>query len=323
MRYYLSVISYIIYAILVVKLLVTSLISSVITGHFVASILKIIVLIFIFGIFLGEWRSNLKEHKSIFLNKKLTKNDLIIFLSVIAGTLLSYILNHNFGLGPVVASGIVGLLGGLLLPNYAVPIYSGSFAGMVSSMLIDNAFSILITGILAGVLFVSGLEVFKGYGGKLGATAYFGTLTASIFFDTISKTMTGDSITLQIEIFVVFMIGALGTYFINQRFHTGAVIASSILGLSSGLLLPVLFSSGDSLAVALFCGTFIGMSSITRLPSKVSIVIASIIGGIIFSYTAPYFGGLGGKLGLIVFGSSIATAGLYDLMRRYSEGVHE
>ncbi len=112
--------------------------------------------------------------------------------------------------------------------------------------------------------------------------------------------------------FIVFIIGSLGTYFINKQYKIGAVAASSLLGLTFGLLLPNIFSNGNSLAVALFCGTFIGMSTTSKLSTGISVIIASVIGTLIYLYTAPYFAGLGGKLGLIAFGSSIATAGIYN-----------
>jgi hypothetical protein len=221
-------------------------------------------------------------------------------------------MNHNFELGAVVASSLVGLIGGLLLPSLAVAIYCGSFAGMVSSLLVSDMLSIITIGIFAGLLYVFGSETFKGFGGKLGATAYFATLLSSIFFDTIGETMTGGLITFQYEVFIAFIVGSVGTYFMNEQYKLGAVVSSSLLGIIFGLILPNIFLNGNSLAVALFCGTFIGMSTTSKLTTRTSVLIASVIGTIIYLYTAPYFAGLGGKLGLIAFGSTIATAGIYN-----------
>ena len=319
MFYFLSLISYILYSFLVTSLFLTSLISSLSAGHFIVSFLKFIVIVFLFYEILVEWRVYLYPKKYDLIDRKLTKNDFYIFLSVFLGTLFSYLLNHNFSLGAVVASSLIGLVGGLLLPKFAVPIYCGSFAGMVSSLLVAAILPVMTIGLFAGLLFVIGSETFKGFGGKLGATAYFATLLASIFFDTFSDTMTGGSIELQYDVFIVFIIGSLGTYFINSRYKISGVVASSLLGITFGLILPNIFDNGRSLAVALFCGTFIGMSTATKLTTRVSVLIASIIGTIIFLYTTPYFAGLGGKLGLIAFGASIATAGIYNLKSHYSK----
>jgi len=52
------------------------------------------------------------------------------------------------------------------------------------------------------------------------------------------------------------------------------------------------------------------MSTTSKLENWASVILASAIGTIIYLYTAPYFAGLGGKLGLIAFGSTITTAGI-------------
>lgn len=313
MFYYLSIISYLIYSFLVTSLFLTSLLSSFTAGHITVSILKVIVIIFLFYEILVELRLYLFPKKKDLLSRALTKHDFYIFLSVFLATLFSYLMNHNFALGAVVASSLIGLIGGLLIPKMAVPIYCGSFAGMVSILLVSDIKAVITIGFFAGLFYVFGAETFKGFGGKLGATAYFATLLASIFFDTFRDTMTSSDITLQYDVFIVFIVGSLGTYFVNERYQIGVVVASSLLGLTFGLILPNIFANGHSLAVALFCGTFIGMSTTSKLTTRISVIIAGIIGTIIYLYTAPYFAGLGGKLGLIAFGSSIATAGIYNL----------
>lgn len=312
MFYILSVLSFITYSFLVASLFITSLMSSLTSGHMFISFLKLGVIALLFYEIFIEWRIYLYPKKSSLLKRKLNLNDFYTFISVFLGALSSYYINHSFQLGAVVASSLVGLIGGLLIPKLAVPIYCGSFAGMVSSLLASNPLSVVLIGIFAGIFYVLGSETFKGFGGKLGATAYFATLFVSILFNRVGKTMTGNGISVHYDVFIVFIIGSLGTYFINERYDIGVVVASSLLGISFGLIFPNVFANGNSLAVALFCGTFIGMSTASKLTSRVSVIHASLIGTIIYLYTAPYFAGLGGKLGLIAFGSTIATAGLYN-----------
>lgn len=321
MFYYLSVVSYIIYSLLVATIFGTSLISSLSSGHYIISALKLIIIGFLFYEISIEWRVYLRPKKPTLLTRKLRKHDIYVFISVFAGALISYLINHNFALGAVVASSLVGLIGGLLLPTLAIPIYCGSFAGMVSSLLASNVLSVITIGLFAGLLYVLGEETFKGFGGKLGATAYFATLMASIFFRTINDTMSAANVSIQYDVFIVFIIGSLGTYFINKQYKIGAVVASSLLGLTAGLILPNILNNGTSLAVALFCGTFIGMSTTSKLTTTLSVIIASAIGSVIYLYTASYFAGLGGKLGLIAFGSTIATVGIYNLKKNISKKV--
>lgn len=312
MFYILSVLSFITYSFLVASLFITSLMSSLTSGHMFISFLKLGVIALLFYEIFIEWRVYLYPKKSSLLKRKLDFQDFYIFISVFLGALSSYYINHSFQLGAVVASSLVGLIGGLLIPKLAVPIYCGSFAGMVSSLLASDPLSVVLIGMFAGLFYVIGSETFKGFGGKLGATAYFATLLVSFLFDKVGQTMTGNDISVHYDVFIVFIIGSLGTYFINERYDIGVVVASSLLGISFGLIFPNVFSNGHSLAVALFCGTFIGMSTTSKLTTRISVVHASLIGTIIYLYTAPYFAGLGGKLGLIAFGSTIATAGLYN-----------
>lgn len=317
MFYVLSVLSFALYVFLVTTLFFTSLMSSLSTGHFIVSIFKFIVICFLLYEIWTEWHVYLRPKKTDLLKRRFTKHDFQVFLSVFLGAICTYYLNHNFSLGAVVASSLIGIIAGLLLPKFAVPIYCGSFAGMVSSLLASDTLSLITIGVFAGILFVAGTETFKGFGGKLGATAYFATLLSSIFFNKFSDTMVGGEINLHPHVFIVFIIGSIGTYLINEQYNIGVVTASGLLGLTFALILPNIFSNGHSLAVALFCGTFIGMSTTSKLSTRVSVMVASLIGTIIFLYTAPYFAGLGGKLGLIAFGSTVATSGIYNFRNSY------
>lgn len=319
MLYYLSTISFIIYSLLVTVLFITSLISSFTTGHYLVSAFKVIVIIFLLYEIAVEWFVYHKPKKILFKEKVLSKNELYTFIAVFFGAVGSYLLNHNFQLGAVVASALIGILGAILIKKYAIPIYCGSFAGMVSSVLVEDLVLIILVALFSGILYTLGSETFKGFGGKLGATAYFGTLLGSFFYDTFAYTMTETYISIEHEVFIVFIVGALGTYLINKYLDTGAVLASALIGISGGLIQPNLMQSGSALAVALFCGTFIGMSKPAKLSSRLSVIIASLIGSTIYLYTASYFAGLGGKLGLIAFGSSVATAGFLNFRKSYKE----
>lgn len=323
MPFYLSIIAYLIYMIIVVQLIITSIVSSFISQHFIITIFKGFIFLFLLYELLNEWFKYLSKKRAALLIKQYDIKYALIFASVLISTLLTYLLNHYIALGAVVSSALIGMIGATLFKDYDVPIYCGSFAGMVSINVIPNTYGILIVSALTGLFYIMGIEVFRGFGGKLGATAYFATLSAAFLTGRFNETMLNATVKLPPWIFIFFIIGAISTYVINIKLKTGVVLSSSIVGLIGGLILPNIFLAGTQMAIALFCGTFIGMSAAEKLCFKKCIIIASIVGSILFAYTNPYFSGLGGKLGLIAFSSSIATAGYYNLKKYLMDRINK
>lgn len=301
---------------------ILSTVSSFISGHWFISVLKVPITFFMTYELVNEWKSYLKVKKVLLKNQFPGKEELFIFLSVLAGSLITYFLNHDLALGAVMASSIIGISASILLKKYQVPIYCGSFAGMVSSTVISSYPGIIIVGIFAGILFILSKDVFKGFGGKLGATAFFGTAVSAVLFGTITSTMSSAEIAMNYQLVIYFFIGAVGTFLLRDRLKLSVVLCSAMLGLLGAVFLPLIYGeAGALLAVGMFCGTFVGMSSIERLYSLKGVMFASILGAVVFSYTQPYFIGLGGKLGLIAFGSAIATAGFFNFIERHKNNL--
>lgn len=92
---------------------------------------------------------------------------------------LSYGVSVNLGHGAVMGSGIVSVVGGLLLPALwpsfgavlAGACACGSYAGMSSRERMPGAGGIIVAGCLAGLVFVFGAPALVGIGGRLGTTA--------------------------------------------------------------------------------------------------------------------------------------------------------
>ncbi len=107
------------------------------------------------------------------------KKDLLLIFITSVAALLTWVLNHSVGLGPVIASSIVGLLGYFtpkllrvkIFENIPASIYCGSFVGMSSVLVLSSWVMVLLAGFLCGVLFIFMRGVYKGVGGKLGAMA--------------------------------------------------------------------------------------------------------------------------------------------------------
>ncbi len=106
--------------------------------------------------------------------------------SVLAA-IATFVVSIRLGKGPVFASALVGLLGGLLLPQI-YPRFGGmlgvvticaSFAGMSSPERITTNIQMLLAGILSGIFFIYTLTHFPGAGGKLGTIAFMSCIAVS------------------------------------------------------------------------------------------------------------------------------------------------
>ena len=103
----------------------------------------------------------------------------IILYAVLAAVITRW-LSINRGHRAVMASGAVGLIGGLLLPRLypvgagdtlAVVVICASFAGMSATSRFPKLWPMLIVGLFTGIAFVYSMPVLGGAGGKLGTLA--------------------------------------------------------------------------------------------------------------------------------------------------------
>ncbi len=237
---------------------------------------------------------------------------------VVVGNALTFVLSVESGLGPVVASSVVGLLAAMLVRKHATAVFCGSFVGMSSPDVYGYAGVVLFAGICAGVVFVAAKRVMNGFGGKLGTVAFTGALSASFLLQARLGSLPVPVGTDALWVLAYATVGAVVTYVLSVHLRNGPVPASAMVGLLSGLLLPVLHGPqpGTLFAVVAFCASFTGMSSPARLPTSIHIACAGLITGLVFLYASPFFDGAGGKLGTIAFGSSIAVWGLQQLRMR-------
>lgn len=244
------------------------------------------------------------------------KEDVYIYLWLVIGAMVTYLLSVNIGLGAVVASSVIGILAALILPKYAVPIFCGSFAGMVAEGFVDeNYLKALLAGGVAGVIFLLAKMVFNGFGGKLGTIAFGGSL-AMIYLT--GQTPTGGEIptgNTALTILVWAVIGTVLTFVISIRFKHGPVMASGIVGLLGGLIFPALYPAIPGLTATFYCASFAGMSSNTRFKNELPVVLVGLLVGAIFILSMPHLGGAGGKLGTIAFLSAISACGLVNILK--------
>lgn len=88
------------------------------------------------------------------------------------GASVTWYLNHVMGYGAIVANGLVGVTGAILLPApLAAATYIASFVGMSGAAVIPSVVWASVGGAVAGVVFVFTPEIYAGLGGKGGTTA--------------------------------------------------------------------------------------------------------------------------------------------------------
>ena len=118
------------------------------------------------------------------------ETNLWVLVIALIATPLTFYLNCDRGNGPVLASGAVGLAGGLVLPvlfpeygnTLAVVAICASFTGMSNKTRCPNFWYILIAGLFTGILFVFTTPLLGGAGGKLGTIAFASIIATNGFF---------------------------------------------------------------------------------------------------------------------------------------------
>jgi hypothetical protein len=279
----------------------------------------ILVLIVFLGVGIAtvyEWQSILRHPRQVMLKKE----NLQAIFAVFTGGVIAYALTHDVGLGPVVAASLVAIIANLVWPSMDIPFYCGAFVGMTSNNLLYHHGEVALASLGAALIYFLTQNVFGGFGGKLGTIAL------------VSTALTGTGLTREFIIrptpeprmmVLIILIAALAaplTYYLNVKRQHGAAMASAVVGLTGGLILPQLFpAQGDTLAVVMICASFAGMSASSRCKEIHHILSAGLTTGIIFIYATPLLGGAGGKLGTIAFGAVLSICGYTQLFKTLSK----
>ncbi len=104
----------------------------------------------------------------------------------------------------------------------------------------------------------------------------------------------------DIIILVVAIIAGVITYIIANILNKGAVFASAIVTLVSGIIFSHFFPSmGNTLMVVAACASYAGMVSVKNVPRIWEMIIVSSITGILFIIASTAYVGVGGRLGTI------------------------
>ncbi len=245
------------------------------------------------------------------------------FLAVFTGGIFSFSLSHDIGLGPVVAASLVGIIGFLVIPDQDVPIYCGAFVGMTSNNLLYTHTEVAIASAVAGGIYILTRSVFSGFGGKLGTIALVGTILTGTGLAREFTLLPIPGWQTNALIILISVLATPLTFYLNIHRDHGPVLASAVVGLASGLILPELMpQTGSVLAVIAICASFTGMSGRDRCQSFWHILPAGLVTGIVFVYSTPLLGGAGGKLGTVAFGAVLSICGYMRLFKWLFEENH-
>lgn len=262
----------------------------------------------------GEWTGRIANAEVV--HYFTAYDDLPVFAAVFLGAVITFWMSVDLGLGAVIASSLVGIVVALGRKELGAPAFCGSFAGMASAEVFGHP-QMLLAGAISGALFVASKHVFNGFGGKLGTIAWAGTVLAAVI---VRRPLLSEAVyawNTGIAVVVYATVGAVLTFLLSHRYKAGPVLASGVVGLFAGLILPFAHGAeaGTLYAVAAFCGSFAGMSGLERFDRVVWMVPAGAVCGLILMYSAPFLGGAGGKLGTAAFGAVVGVHGLAQIVR--------
>ncbi len=102
---------------------------------------------------------------------------------------------------------------------------------------------------------------------------------------------------LNISILLATTLGALLTFYLQSR-GISAVLASCIVGLLGVLIARIVHI--PTVEVAVFTGSFVGMTSMAVLGYQ-GVGVAGLLSGVVLILLTDKFVGLGGKLGTMAF----------------------
>lgn len=119
------------------------------------------------------------------------------------------------------------------------------------------------------------------------------------------------------KIIIIAVLATCLTYFITFYLKRGPVLASAIVTLASGIILPYVFpEDGVLLATVATAGSYAAMVSREKFPRLLDMVFVGIICGTVFALTQDVFVGVGGRLGSIAAISCFTWLGVKEFRKR-------
>ncbi|REE08642.1 hypothetical protein DFQ09_106109 [Winogradskyella pacifica] len=120
----------------------------------------------------------------------------------------------------------------------------------------------------------------------------------------------------KISVVIWVPIGAVLCYLLNVNGGLGPILSMGIVGTLASFA-PSLNKKSNYLKeipTSIYCGAFVGMSSVATTPSIGFVLAAGTLAGLFFMISKNLFLGVGGKLGTMAFAGVITATLMYSLL---------
>lgn len=118
----------------------------------------------------------------------------------------------------------------------------------------------------------------------------------------------------QIELLLLqfgfFLAGCLGCFYLQARWQVTPVVSAALVGLIGTFIPESKRIAQTHTHATIYSGAFVAMGSRGVDAGVWQIVAVSVVGSSLYFFLRPYFNGMGGRLGLIAFISSLLSVAL-------------
>lgn len=118
----------------------------------------------------------------------------------------------------------------------------------------------------------------------------------------------------QIELwslqFGFFLAGCLSCFYLQAQWQITPVVSAAFVGLVGTFIPESKRIAQTHIHATLYSGAFVAMGSRGVDAGFWQIMVVSVVGSSLYFFLRPYFNGMGGRLGLIAFISSLLSVAL-------------
>jgi len=290
--------------------------SSFYAPNFIWTTFTLIISLLIFLGLREEFQPTKKKIKSF--KKEYNLSNRVKILGVITlNTMLTYFIATYFGTSTIFSANFVCFISTFIFPRFEAEAYSGSLAGMIGAYLCSHWSIALLTAIMTGITFILFIPYFKNIGGRGGTIPYMATMVSVRLVLSLNPEQRQpiESEFIIPSLFAI-LIGALLTYFLQDKNLLSGVKAATSISLIAAILLPATLYT---VTTAIFAGTVIGMSKKDRIEGYGHLFVVAIISFILFIPSFHILDGIGGKIGFLSLLSYQASIGLRKMITYSAE----
>ena len=152
------------------------------------SLTSVVLCLIVSGLLIWAYRSSFLAYANF------KWEDVYTFGWLTLGGASTFLISTETIAGPVIAAGLVGLIGSFIpkgnneksiLHKGDIAVYCGTFLGMSSSFVMEHVYQVIVACIISSGLYILTKNILPGYGGKLGTLAFGGVVIFKVIADGI------------------------------------------------------------------------------------------------------------------------------------------